>query len=487
MNVIGRKKEREIFQRILDSDRAEFLVLYGRRRIGKTYLVRQFFNAKNAVFFNATGMKNGKLTVQVEHFVEQIGQAFFQGMIPKMTAHRWEEAFKLLTEAIQMLPKNKKVVLFLDELPWMATKHSKLLETLDYYWNQHWSNHPKIKLIVCGSSASWLINKIIYNKGGLHNRTTQTVQLEPFSLSETKQFLSALGFKINARQALQIYLVMGGVPYYLSQCNPNLSIDQNIDELAFSKKSFLLQEFDKLFSSLFDEYELYLEIIKILAAAPMGMGQAGLFEQLKIAKGYSVLSKLKSLEECGFIMSFLPYQKEGKGLYYKLTDEYSLFYLSWIEPIKKTLEIKSLGKNYWEKRKISPEWRSWSGYAFESVCHKHSLQISEVLGISATSVPSTWRYIPSKGGVDQGAQIDLLFDRDDDAITLCEIKYTEAPFSIDKAYARELVQKKDVFQKRTKTQKQLFLAMISAAGLTKSMYSEELVNACVRLEDLFKT
>ena len=484
MKIIGREKERESLTRIFNSDRAEFLVVYGRRRVGKTYLIRKFFEGKKVVFFNATGMKKGKLVNQLAHFSEQIGQAFLQGMTPK-AGSTWEELFKLLTEAIQKVPKNKKIILFLDELPWMATRNSRLLETLDYYWNQHWSNDNRVKLIVCGSSASWLINKIIYNKGGLHNRTTHTIQLEPFVLYETKQFLAAHGFKINNRQVTQLYLVTGGVPYYLSQCNPNLSIDQNIDELAFSKKSFLLQEFDKLFSSLFDDYEGYLSIVRALALNPQGIGQSVLFDQLKISKGHSLLNKLKSLEDCGFIMSFLPYLREGKGLYYKIVDEYTLFYLSWIEPIKRVIETKGLGKNYWEKRKVSPEWRSWSGYAFESICHKHSSQISHALGISSTSVPLTWRHVSPAGSKDQGAQIDLLFDRDDDAISLCEIKYTETPFSIDKTYAAHLLRKKEVFQNRTKTQKQLFLVMISAAGLKKTFYFEELISAVVTLDHLF--
>ncbi len=432
-------------------------------------------------------MKEGKLEDQTKHFSEQIGRSFFNGMTPK-AGTSWEEVFKLLTDVIEQtkkIYKTKKIVLFLDEFPWMASKNSKLLETLDYYWNQHWSNDDRIKLIICGSSASWIIDKIIYNKGGLHNRVTYTLQLEPFTLGETRKFLSHLGFKINHRQVTQVYMITGGVPHYLAQLNSNASIDQNIDEIAFSKNSFLFSEFDKLFSSLFDDVEAYLNILKILAAQPLGMGQAALFETLKIPKGQGTLSKLKSLEICGFIMSFTPYGHKEKGTYYKIIDEYTLFYFAWLAPLGNILSSKGLGQHYWEKRKLTPEWRAWSGYAFESLCHKHSMHIAQALGISASSVPGTWRYIPKKNSTDQGAQIDLLFDRDDDAITLCEIKYTESPFSIDKAYAKNLTQKMEVFRERTKTTKQLFLALISAAGLKKSIYSEELVNHLVTLDHLF--
>lgn len=489
MKIIGRVKEKILLNQALNSCRAEFLTLIGRRRIGKTFLIRQFFSskseAKKIIFFNATGMKNGKLTEQINHFSEQIGVSFLNGIVPKI-ALTWEAAFKTLTEVMKNIPKTKKIVLFLDEFPWMATKNSRLLQTLDYYWNQHWSNHDNIKLIICGSSASWIVQKIIYNKGGLHNRTTQTIHLEPFTLYETKQYLHYLGLPLNNKQVTQVYIVTGGIAYYLYQFNPNLSVDQNIDHMAFSKNSFLFNEFEKLFSSLFDDDETIIHIMRIIASHSMGIGQAALFTQLKMLKGCSLLNKLKSLEDCSFITHFIPFLHKEKGVYYKISDEFTLFYFHWIEPIKATLVNKGLGKNYWEKRKITPQWRSWSGYAFESICHKHSLYISDALGISATSVPGTWRYIPTKGSDTQGAQIDLLFDRDDEAMTLCEIKYTEKPFVIDKTYAAQLAKKIAVFKVRTKTDKQLFLALISASGLKKTFYSEEMVNAVVTIDDLFR-
>lgn len=484
MNIVGREKEQALLTRMLNSSQAEFCTLVGRRRIGKTFLIRQWAESQKTIFFNATGMKKGKLVEQISHFSEQIGDAFLGGITPHVT-NSWDAAFKTLTDAISHAGKKQKIILFLDEFPWMATKNSRLLQILDYYWNQHWSKNPRIKLIVCGSSASWIVERIIYNKGGLHNRTTQTIYLEPFTLLETKQFLSRLGLKLNHKQITHTYMVTGGVAYYLFQCNPNFSIDQNIDHIAFSKNSFLLNEFEKLFSSLFDNHEVYIQILKAIASRHEGISQVELLTKLKMSKGYSLLSKLKSLQDCSFITSFIPLFHKEKGIYYKLSDEYTLFYFHWIEPIKHMLINKGLGNNYWEKRKVTPQWRSWSGYAFESICHKYSAKISDKLGISATSVPGSWRYIPPKGSSEDGAQIDLLFDRDDDAITLCEIKYTETSFAIDKAYAAQLQKKLTVFKNRTKTQKQLFLAFISANGLKKTMYSEEMVNMTVTLDDFF--
>lgn len=486
MNIVGRQREQLLLTHILQSSSAEFCTVVGRRRIGKTYLIRHFFATKKVIFFNSTGMKDGALKIQIEHFAEQIGTSFLNGITPK-TNNTWESAFKILTDAIQNVRKNQKIILFLDEFPWMATRNSRLLQTLDYYWNQHWSKDNRIKLMVCGSSASWIIDNIIANKGGLHNRTTQTIHLEPFTLNESKQYLSNLGFKLTNKQVTQVYVVTGGVAYYLSKFNSNLSIDQNIDNIAFSKNSFLLREFENLFASLFNDHELYISIIRAISSSHTGIGQQALFSRLNMPKGYGLLSKLKSLEDCNFITSFIPLFNKEKGIYYKVSDEYTLFYFNWIEPIKNMLNNKHLGKNYWEKRKATPQWRSWSGYAFESICHKHSAQISDALGISATSVPSSWRYIPSKGAAEEGAQIDLLFDRDDDAITLCEIKYTDTPLAIDKSYASNLLRKMEVFRNRTKTTKQLFMAIISASGLKKTMYSEEIVNALVTIDDLFRS
>jgi len=485
MNIVGRQRELKQLTHLLQSTSAEFCTVVGRRRIGKTYLIRQFFETKKVVFFNATGMKNGAINIQIQHFAEQIGEAFLNGITPQLM-NTWESAFRTLTDAIQNVKKTKKIILFLDEFPWMATRNSRVLQTLDYYWNQHWSKDSRVKLIVCGSSASWIIDKIIANQGGLHNRTTQMIHLEPFTLNETKQYMNKSGFKLNHKQITQAYIVTGGVAYYLSKFNSNLSIDQNIDELAFSKNSFLLKEFDNLFASLFDQHELYIDIIRAIATHHAGIGQKDLFPKLKMTKGSGLLNKLKSLENCSFITSFVPLYHKERGIYYKVSDEYTVFYLNWIEPIKNMLTNKSLGKNYWEKRKVTPQWRSWSGYAFESICHKHSTQISAALGISATSVPSTWRYIPSKGSMEDGTQIDLLFDRDDEAITLCEIKFTDTPFAIDKRYAANLLRKIEIFRTRTTTTKQLFLAMVSASGLKKTMYSEEIVHAVVIIDDLFR-
>ena len=486
MSIIGREEETQELTHFLSSNVPEFLALYGRRRVGKTFLIRHFFEKQKALFFNITGTKNGPLKEQISHFVKEIGKIFYNGAHLK-SSKNWDSTFGLLTDAFNMVPKTKKIVLFFDEFPWLATKNSRLLQTLEYYWNQHWSRDSRIKLIICGSSASWIVEKIINNKGGLYNRITRHMYLEPFNLRNTKKFLNSLGIKLTHDQILQLYMVIGGIPYYLSKVEKGLSAAQNIERLAFQRKSFLLEEFNNLFSALFDNAEVYIQIIKLIGHHRYGIGQEDLLNQLeKKYQGKSGLKKLKDLQDTNFIIGFKSHFQKKKGIYYKLIDEYTLFYLDWIEPITSTLYTKSLMKGYWEKIYKSPAWQSWSGYAFESVCYKHLPEISHALRMSPTSIPNTWRYIPKKKTKDQGAQIDLLFDREDDAITVCEIKYTTLPYVIDKQEAAQLNNKISIFRKKTQTEKQIFLTIISANGLKKNIYSEEMVDGLVTLSDLFE-
>ncbi len=484
--IIGREVEQAILEELFNSKKAEFLAIYGRRRIGKTMLIRVFFKEKNAIFLNTTGTLQGSMKQQIDNFMEQIGEAFYQGAQLK-SGKNWSETFKILNDAIKAAPTNKKIVLFLDEFPWMVTKNSKLLQSLDYYWNQHWSRDSRIKLIICGSSASWIINKIIKNKGGLHNRITRKIHLEPYNLRDTKRFLSNIGVKLNNEQITQLYMVMGGVPYYLSYIERGLSATQNIGKLAFLQKSFLLEEFDNLFSALFEDAEVYINIVRTIAKNRYGIDQEELFDRIKaFSKGGSGIDKLKALEDTGFIIKLKPHLHNKKGIYYKVIDEYTLFYFNWIEPLKETLLVRGMKKNYWDYIQNTPEWYAWAGYSFEAICYKHILQISDALQMSPTAVPNSWRYIPVKGSSEQGAQIDLLFDRKDHTITVCEIKYTAQPFEINKQYAAQLNRKIDVFKKITRTKKHIFLAMISANGIKKNMYAEEMIANVVELDDLFK-
>lgn len=486
LKIIDRKREQKILQSVLTSAKSEFIAIYGRRRVGKTYLVKTFFRQKDSVFFHVTGSNNETLLTQINHFVAEIGNVFYAKteLKPRKT---WEEAFDTLTKSLELVPKNKVIVLFFDELPWMATRRSRFIQALDYYWNRHWVDNQRLKLIICGSSASWIIKNIVNNKGGLHNRITQLIELKPFNLNGTKEFLSYKGIKLNESQVLQLYMAIGGIPHYLDHVERDLSAAQNIDVLCFRKDGLLFKEFNNLFSSLFNESDIYIDLIRIIAKHHYGISQANLFREFgENVRGGSMVNRLKDLEDAGFIISFIPYKHKQKGVHYRVFDEYTLYYLCWIEPSAKTIQKLDQSENYWESKVNSASWKSWSGYAFESICYKHIANIRKSLKINVDAAVGNWCYIPRKGKKEEGAQIDLLFDRSDGAITICEMKYTNQPFVVDKQCAKDLLKKVELFKRKTKTAKQIFIAMISAYGLKPTMYSEELISNVVVLGDLFK-
>ncbi|MGH7250153.1 MAG: AAA family ATPase, partial [Minisyncoccia bacterium] len=342
---------------------------------------------------------------------------------------------------------------------------SRLLEALDYYWNRFWVHDGRIKLVVCGSASSWIIDNIINNKGGLYNRVTRTIRLDPFSLHEVRAFLEFLGVKLTAQQILELYMVFGGIPQYLSLIRKGQSASQCIDELCFSKDGALADEFDRLFASLFHDSENYVLLIKILAQHRYGMGQADLIRESGLPEGGSTVRRLKELEESGFIMSFIPHGHSEKGKYYKIIDEFTIFYMQWMGVRRSSLKKRDQTPGQWLSISQSPAWKSWSGYAFEAVCFKHLAQIRHALGIAVDAEVGTWRYQPRSSSGESGAQIDLLFDRRDGAISICEIKHSTKPFSIDKTYADNLLNKVEVYRKHSKTGKQVFISIIASAGL----------------------
>lgn len=477
--IIGRDNETTLLNKLLAEKEAAFIATWGRRRVGKTYLIRESFaNKKNCIFFHATGLYKQKQQQQLEKFSQSLSEAFFDNT-PISTPNSWGDAFKIIHN--QITKTSKKTVIFLDELPWMATAKSDLLSTIDYYWNRHWQQLNNVILIICGSSVAWIIKKIIHHKGGLHARVTHKIKLEPFTLAETQSFLRNRKIKLNHQQMTQIYMAIGGIPHYLKNIQPGLTAEQNIQQLLFDNNAPLQNEFELLFSSLFNHSEAYIELVKLIAKQRSGVNKSVLRETCKLSPKGSLLSvRLNDLCLAGFIKEHIP-QGKTKGAYYKLIDEFCLFYLRWIEPNKHQDFLPA----YWLSQSTQPAYYSWSGYAFEALCMKHLKQITQALKIHTGGTASAWQHLPTKKDP-EGAQIDLVINRDDKAITLCEIKFTHSPFTIDKAYARNLLNKLEIFRTVTKTNKQLFIAFISANGLKETMYSEELVSNLVVLEDLFK-
>lgn len=485
MKLVGRKREINIFKQILSSNNAEFVAVYGRRRVGKTFLIQHCCSQED-VYLECTGTKDGKLREQLSNFANKFARTFYPGLTlqPPKT---WKEAFTLLTQQIKKLPETKKIVLFFDELPWLASRKSDFLQNLDYFWNTEWCHFPNFKLITCGSAASWMLNNLINAKGGLYNRITKSILLEPFTLSETRDFLLEKGFKISNKQILDIYMVMGGIPYYLNHIDKSKSIAQNINELCFRKDGLLYGEFPRLFKSLFESSDLNLHIVKEIAKHHYGVSFSKLVEKTGKKAGGRFKERLEELEATGFIQKFLPYGRKKRDHFYKVIDEYTLFYLKWINEIVEGKMIPK-GGDYWTKVLHSPSWYSWAGYAFENVCHKHIDRVIQSLGLSGISCfVNHWKHQASPSKPDEdGAEIDLLLDREDGAITLCEIKYTTEPFVVDKAVAKTFMRKLDAFSEQTKTKKQLFLIIISAEGVKDNLWSKELVSGVVSLNDFFE-
>jgi len=482
--VVGRDQEKKQLNKALNSKEAELIGIYGRRRVGKTHLVKILTQASFEHTLIITGLKDGQMSAQIDIFTRALEKTFkllFRVMPPK----NWMEAFELLTDAIEQNLVNKTIIIFLDELPWLATPKSDLLQALDHYWNTDWCYRQNVKCIVCGSAASWMLDNIINAKGGLHNRLTAIIHLRPFTLHETEKFLTLRGIFLNHKQLLDLYMVMGGIPYYLKRVERGLSAMQNINNLCFSTSGILYNEFNRLYASLFDNADIYEEIIREIAKSRYGIDKEALLKKLKLSTSGGTFSKrLMALEQAGFIISFTPYGYTKKGTYYRVIDEYSLFYLTWIEPALASIQLDSLQSGYWSAKSQTSSYKVWSGYAFEAVCYKHIDCIRKAMQITMGYEVGTWRY-QARAKTETGAQIDLLFDRDDGVITLCEIKYSDKLFRIDKQYASELGNKIDVFQQQTKTKKQLFLAMLTVHGLFPNLYVDEMITHVVTLDDFF--
>lgn len=475
--IIGRHEEKKQLEKVYASKKAEFVAIYGRRRIGKTYLIREFFKEKQGKLLYVSGLQNGNMTKQLKKFADALSETFFDEA-PLGDIKNWDVAFANLTK--QITKSKEKIIIFLDELPWLATRKSGLLEEIDHYWNSKWSSLPNVILVVCGSSASWIINKIIHNKGGLHNRVTCKIKLLPFCLGEVRDYFSQIGMKLNDSHVLALYMAAGGVPYYLSYVEKGKTSDQNIQTLYFSKNAPLKDEFTLLFESLFENADAYIELIRLIADKRKGVQREELKKRSKLSSGGGRLTKrLLDLCEAGFIESYVPWGRTH-GEYYKLIDEFCYFYLRWVEPHRS----KKFTMDYWMNQLRKPEYQVWAGYAFEAICMKHVDKIIHALDIKTSGNISAWQYIPrSKTG--KGAQIDLVIDRVDKAITLCEIKYSDHLFEIDKKYAGILENKMKVFQEKTNTTKQLFLAMVCANGLKQNSYANECVDGVVSSKDLF--
>jgi uncharacterized protein len=473
---IGRLAEKEILQEALQSAEPEMVAVIGRRRVGKTFLIKTTY--EKHFIFEITGLQNAQVVEQLEHFNATLSK-YAQSEMPIEKARTWLEAFRLLSIVLQrkLEKTTEKQVIFLDEVPWMAKNDSGFITGLDFFWNSFAVNN-NVVVVICGSSATWMIENVVNNTGGLYNRITRRIYMHPFTLTETQQYFQSKQFNFTQYEIVELYMALGGIPHYLKEVKGEKSVVQNIDNLCFSVTGLLKDEFSKLYFALFEGAEKHILIIRTLSTSKQGLTRQKIVELGKIAENGNTTKVLEELEQSGFITSYYPFGKVKKDKLYRLTDEYSLFYLKFIE--NKVHE----GSGTWQHLSQTQEYKTWCGYTFETICLKHLPSIKKALGINGVYSLSSTFY--KKGTVEEpGAQIDLLLDRADNVINIFEIKFQNNEISLTKEQSEALRRKLWAFAAATKTRKRLSLTLITTYGLHKNIHSSGLVETVLTLNDLF--
>ena len=468
--MIGRTKEIEELIRLYESDESEFVAVYGRRRVGKTYLVRETFSDRFA--FHHTGLPNATKHQQLVHFKESLAAAGARVKTPR----NWFEAFRVLREVVARSAFRRKVV-FIDESPWMDTAKSDFLMALETFWNEWASARKDIVLIVCGSAAAWMVKNLFRNRGGLHNRVTARICLQPFTLGECEMFAAERGLGMSRADIAECYMALGGIPYYWRYLARGMSLAQNLDRLCFAVDAPLKGEFDELYSSLFRDAISYKKVVAALAKKKIGMTRLELIEALDISTTGRLSEILKTLEASGFIRSYRSYGAKKKNAIYQLTDPFTLFHFRF-------LETPSTDEHFWSSTLSSPAQAAWRGLAFERLCLLHLPQVRRALGVGSIHVEAYGWSFKGDETYPDGVQIDLVLERADNVINVCEMKYSANVFAIDKAYDSALGRKIATFAGVTGTRKAIHLTLVTANGLLRNQYSGR-VQSEVVLADLF--
>lgn len=462
--IIGRESEQRVLSELLEKNESQFCVVYGRRRVGKTYLIRETFNYRFT--FQHTGMAKTAKKGQLTAFRDSLRAC---GLKECKTPKTWIEAFSLLKQLIEMAPSGKKVI-FIDELPWMDTQKSGMVSALENFWNG-WATaraEKDIVLIVCGSATSWITKKLLKNKAGLRGRLTEKIKLSPFTLSECEKYADVSGLNMTRRDVLDTYMILGGIPYYWSFMRKGYSVIQNIDELFFTENAKLADEFEALYATLFNRPEKYIKVIEALSKKKCGLTRNDILKVTKLKDGGTFSTVLEELEQCGFIRYYVSLNSSDQGGLYQLIDNYTLFHYYCIK------KNAFADEHYWTHTCLSNEHNTWAGLAFERICLQHTRQIKDAMQISGMlSNVCSWR--AEKTEEHSGAQIDLLFSRADGIINIFEIKYYKDMLSIDAKYARELENKLSVFRAVSKTSKAVHLVMITSNGISVNKYSNKVM------------
>lgn len=471
--LIGRKSQKAELQEALESEYSEFVAVYGRRRVGKTFLIREMFNYHFT--FEHAGVANSNMQEQLYAWKSSLNDA---GLNTKDVPSNWLEAFDMLKDVIRASDEKKKVI-FIDEMPWMDTPRSRFVSALEFFWNSWASARKDILLIICGSATSWIVNNVFKNHGGLHNRVTHRIFVEPFCLAECEEFVKSRNIALTRYDIIEGYMIMGGVPFYWSMLERGLSLNQNVDKLFFSKNGKLRYEFNELYDSLFRNPDKYINVVTILANKKSGMEREEIVAEAKVPNNGNLTKILEDLEHCGFICRFNKFGQNKNNAIYRLIDNFTLFYFKFMANNSQNDEA------FWTNSYNTSTRYSWVGLAFERVCFQHVVQIKNALGIGGvTSAVCSWSIAP-QNPQDNGAQIDMLIDRADNVINLCEIKFSHDEYKIDKDYDQQLRRKISRFAEATNTHKAIHLTMITTYGVARNAYWNQ-VQKEVTADDLFK-
>ena len=461
--IIGRKTEQKRLKDLLKSNQSEFVAVYGRRRVGKTFLIRETFNRK--ITFQHTGILDAGLPEQLKEFKESLKS---QGLERCPEPRTWYDAFHLLEKLLSASPEKKKIV-FIDEMPWLDTPKSNFIRALDHFWNSWASARKDIILIVCGSATSWILNKIINNYGGLHNRITKHIYLRPFNLKECEEYVKSGKFGFTRLQVIEAYMIMGGIPFYWSYFEKGKSLSENIDRMFFTPKGELSNEFNALYRSLFKNPEPHLAIIKALSGCKSGLTREIILSKTGLDDNATFSKALNELEQSDFVRKFNFIGNKSKNAVFQLIDNFTLFYYSFM------VQNGDSNPHFWSANFGKPLYNTWAGLAFEKVCMQHLEQIKKALGFNAViSSAHSWFYRPQDGS--KGVQIDLLIDRDDNVINLCEIKYYKTKFKVTEEEYLRLEHCRQTFIEHSKTQKSVLLTMITVNGIFEGSFADEIQN-----------
>lgn len=450
-NIIGRKAEKETLQRAYDSNESEFIAIYGRRRVGKTFLIREYFDED--IVFQCSGLSQQNTASQLYNFNSTLNR--YERTANKPPAN-WLEAFDRLIAYLEIVPIERKVVFF-DELPWMDTPSSDIIPALEHFWNGWASARHDVVLIVCGSATSWMMDKVIHNHGGLYGRLTSRIFLQPFNIMESRLFLEANNIRLSPYEMAECYMILGGIPYYLKALDSRLSLAQNIDRMLFNPNGTLYDEFSHLYAALFRDSEKYVAVVKALSFKGIGLTRTEIIELSEVPSGSKLTKILDNLESCGFVRRYQNYPGISKNGIYQLIDFFTLFYFRFLSK-SSFRQLQS-----WQNIQRTPEFYAWAGYSYEILALTHINDIKSKLGISGV-VTNTYSWRKKGNGDTKGAQIDLVIDRQDNTINLCEVKFSEGVLEIDNDYELALRNKIAAFISQTHTHKSIQLTMITTFG-----------------------